>query len=151
MTTATNKRVQLVRRTPRPGKGGAPVVSITDEGLAAIETMASNGNSNLTIARALGVHPGVFRDLRDDDDGRVSAALDTGRARLADELTDLLLKKARAGNVTCMIFLAKARLGWRDIGPTSPGTNATQVNIHIPPAMTASEFQKLVEVKRVES
>lgn len=122
---------------------------VTEEGLAAIERMAAEGNANATIARALGTDARTLRRLRDDDE-RVAQAYDTGKARLADELTDILLTHARNGNVTAAIYLSKARLGWRDQGPAPQGGNATQINISIPAPMSEEEFRKIVDVKEVK-
>ncbi|MEO1237748.1 MAG: hypothetical protein AAFX76_13250 [Planctomycetota bacterium] len=130
--------------------GGRGKVTITDAGIAAIEKLAANGQSNVTIARSLGIHPETLNKLRDDeDDDRVLLALDTGRGRLADELTDILLTHAREGSITAAIYLSKARLGWRDQGAIPQTANATQVNINIPAPMSKEDFDKLVNVKKV--
>ncbi|MEM6257624.1 MAG: hypothetical protein AAGI37_04855 [Planctomycetota bacterium] len=126
-------------------------VIVTDAGLAAIERMAGNGASDVTIARTLGIHPETFRKLRDDeDDDRVLLAHQAGKGKLADELTDILLTHARDGSITAAIYLSKARLGWRDQGPSTAGTQATQVNISIPAPMSKEDFDKLVNVKKVK-
>jgi len=123
-------------------------ITITNDGLAVIERMAANGNANATIAKALGTSAQVLRKMLDADE-RVALAYDTGKARLADELTDILLTHAREGNVTAAIYLSKARLGWRDQGP-STATTATQVNIHIPAPMSDEDFKKMIQVKSEE-
>lgn len=127
-------------------------VVVQDAGLAVVERLAAEGNADATIAKALGINRGTFaRLLRDDGDDRVLAAYETGKARLADELTDILLSQARNGNTTAAIYLSKARLGWRDQGPATPALgSAVQVNITIPAPMSDAEFAKIVDVKEVQ-
>ena len=138
----------LVQREPIPGKSLKRVV-VTDAGLAAIERMAGNGASDVTIARTLGIHPETFRKLRDDeDDDRVLIAHQAGKGKLADELTDILLTHAREGSITAAIYLSKARLGWRDQGPTPQSVNPTQINITMPAPMSDDEFKKFITVKK---
>lgn len=140
---------QLVKRLKTPGKGSNLTVTITPAGLEKIQTMAANGNSDTTIAHTLGIAHITFRNLRDRDK-KVDAALQTGKGRLADEITDMILTKAREGNIIAMIFFAKGRLGWRENGPIpQAATTAVQVNIQVPARMTDEEFTKLVEVKTV--
>lgn len=138
----------LTRRVT--GADGHLAYSVTDAGLAVIERLAAEGNADATIAKALGMNRKTFAQyLREDGgDERVIEAYYTGKARLADELTDILLTHARNGNVTAAIYLSKARLGWRDQGPATPAVgSAVQVNIQIPAPMSDAEFKKIVEVK----
>ncbi len=142
--------MKLIQREKRKsGTSGPPAVVVTDDGLSVIERMAANGNADATIAKALGINRKTLSQIRDRDE-RVDEAMQTGRAQLADELTDILLTHAREGNVTAAIYLSKARLGWRDQGPAPQATAATQVNIHIPAAMSDADFQKMIEVKNVQ-
>lgn len=128
-------------------EGQAP--ALTDAGLATVERLAAEGNADATIAKALGLNRRCFaRLLRDDGDPRVLEAYETGKARLADELTDILLTHARGGNVTAAIYLSKARLGWRDQGPATPQVgSAVAIQIVLPQPMSDDEFKKLMEVK----
>jgi len=135
----------LVHRT-------ADGLTVTDAGLEQIARLAAEGCADATIAKVLGINRKTFGAmLREDGDPRVLEAYDTGKARLADELTDILLTHARGGNVTAAIYLSKARLGWRDQGPATPAVgNAVQVNISIPAPMSDAEFKKIVEVTQHE-
>lgn len=119
--------------------------TVTERGLAVIEQLSAAGNANVTIAKALGTSATVLKALLSDDE-RVALAYDVGKARLADELTDILLSHARDGNVTAAIFLSKARLGWRDVGPATVQT-AVAVNITIPAPMSDADFQKMITVE----
>lgn len=129
---------------------GRMTYTVTDAGLAAIERMAAEGNADGVIAKALSVNVKALRRLRDEDE-RVADAYEYGKARLATELTDILLNHAREGNVTAAIYLSKARLGWRDQGPAPHAGNAVQVNIHMPAPMSDEEFKRMVESKEVKN
>lgn len=138
----------LVQR--EPSAGGLAYV-VTDAGLAVVERLAAAGNADATIALALGLNRKVFSHLlREGDDGdeRVIDAYYIGKGALADELTDILFTHAREGNVTALIYLSKARLGWRDQGPAAPVGNAVQINITVPAPMSNEEFAKMIEVKQ---
>lgn len=121
--------------TRRVGRGG----------IALVERLAREGATDTTISRALRVARSTFRDLRQRQP-EVEEALARGRAVLEDELTHILLAKARGGETVAAIFLAKARCGWREgeLPPSSSVTNNTQVNIIIPPQMSDAEWQKLL-------
>jgi hypothetical protein len=114
-------------------------------GLALIEKMAAEGAADATIARALKIVRSTFRDIRRRQP-EVEEALARGRAVLEDELTHILLAKARGGETVAAIYLTKARFGWREgeTPPSSSVTNNTQVNIIIPPQMSDAEWQKMV-------
>lgn len=137
-------RVQLIKRAGKGTRGAAGVVTaITDAGLEQVERDAKNGLANATIAKRLGLDRHTFVELCRRDD-RLNEALERGRGGLADEVTDLLLAKARKGDVVAMIFLAKAKCGWRDQGPET-ATPAITNNIQIGVLMTTPERQQRIE------
>ena len=115
------------------------------KGVALIETMASEGATNTTIAKRLKINRDTLLEIRKRQP-EVEEALARGRGALEDELTDILLTKARKGETVAAIFLAKARCGWRegDLPPGQHVTNNTQVNITMAPPMSDAEFAKLV-------
>ncbi len=152
MTKRLTKEEKACRQTPgkflvRSGSTDATkIVAATPLGLKRIEDMLANGHDHRDVARCLGTSRKALRRLREDIP-EVEEAFDRGLGRLATEVAGLLLKHAREGNVTAAIFLAKAKLGWRDHGPEPGGDDqpAVQVNITIPPAMSRDEFQKIIE------
>ncbi len=144
----TDNNLLIVREKKEPGTSGPPSIVVTDAGLKTIEDMAAEGNSDASICKVLGVGHNQLKHLKEDE--RVATAYYTGKGRLADELHDILMGMARDGNVAAAIYLSKARLGWRDQGPATNTGNATQVNIHIPPAMSDMDFNKLINVVDVE-
>lgn len=118
---------------------------LTEAGYAAVTRMSADGQDLITIAEYLGIDIQTFRDLRKRDPA-TQEAIDRGRASLGNELTHLLLKQAREGNTTAAIFLSKARLGWRDVGPVPDGAGQTnnQVNIYLSEPLSDSQFEKLM-------
>jgi len=124
----------------REGDRRLGTVTVKPHGLALIERMASVGQDQRTIAKALGISAKTLLEAR----GRqpeVADALERGHARLADELTHILLRHARRGNVVAAIFLTKARLGWRE--GDAPDTRPNIV-INLPDATTPEQYMRLI-------
>ena len=116
-------------------------------GLELIEEMAKEGMDNTTIHSALGIAKDTFRLMRQRQPD-VLDALDRGRAALADELTHILLTKARSGNIIAAIFLAKARCGWREGEP--PPDTRPNVIINLPESHSPEEYLKMINPKPKE-
>lgn len=129
------------RLITRKGRGRNSITQVHREGLKLIEAMAAEGQDQRSIAKALGLARKTLTDLRDRDEA-VAEAWDRGHAALADEITHHLLGAARKGNITAAIFLAKARLGWRE-GHAAEG-QALQVNqqfnINLPEPADRDEY-----------
>lgn len=132
----------------RAGGHGTPRV-VTPAGLGVVERLAREGLSDTSIAAALRIDRETFRQLRMRQQA-VEEALACGRSGLEDELTDLLLQRARdpkhPGGTVAAIFLAKARCGWRE-GELPQGAtviNADAVQINMPAALTDEQFRALL-------
>ena len=131
------------RYVTRAQEVGTPHV-LKPAGYVLIERMAKDGRDIVSIAKALGMHRDVFRNLRKRDPA-AQEALDRGKAGLGDELTDFFLEQVRKGNTIAAIYLSKARLGWRDQGPDpAAGQTNVQVNITLPPAMSDEQFAQIL-------
>lgn len=128
-----------------PPVGGA-VYTVTESGIALIRQMTQDGCSLATISDALGIGGDAFRALRKRQP-EVQAALDVGLGVMQDELVDRLMKQARKGNTTAMIFLLKARCGLRDVGPANPEQAAPTVNINITSPMSDADFRQMITVE----
>lgn len=142
VTKASAKRLVVRRRDD----GGHAINSvITKTGYEAIEQLARNGASNGEIARQIGVASTTFVHIRKRDP-EVDEALQRGRSALDTEFVDRFVEWSRKGIVTAAIYFTKARLGWREDGSNAPGVqvNNTQININMPPAMTAEQFAALI-------
>ena len=76
------------------------------EKLAAVLTQAQ-------LADIFGVSYSTFKNyLRDDE--RLSGSYKKGKAAAISAVGTSLLRQARAGNITAMIFYLKTQAGWRD-------------------------------------
>jgi hypothetical protein len=119
--------------------GNKRVYSARAYGIA--ERLAAKGYSDAFIARSFGEHPSSFRQRKREDEELV-AALERGRAVLEAEVADLLLQAARGGNIIAMIFLAKARCGWRegDVPETAHGG----IVINLPAPVDAETWLSIV-------
>lgn len=122
-------------------------VTVTSDGRALIEAMASEGQDQRTIARALGIGKTTLTRCRERDE-QVEAAWADGHAQLADTITHLLLQAGKKGNVIALIFLAKCRLNWID--QPKAEAPAPSVIINLPDARSPEEHMKLLELQPAE-
>lgn len=92
--------------------GGRPLVQLTDAQRAEVETLAAVLTAE-QIADFLGFGRTTFFALlkRDED---LSERYKRGKARAIGAVAQSLVTKARAGNVTAMIFFLKTQGGWRE-------------------------------------
>jgi hypothetical protein len=146
VTSDVTKQAQKRLVVRRRDDGGHAINSvITKAGYQVIEQLARNGASNGEIARQIGVASSTFVHIRKRDP-EVDEALQRGRSALDTEFVDRFVEWSRKGIVTAAIYFTKARLGWREDGSNAPGVqvNNTQININMPPAMTAEQFAALI-------
>lgn len=126
----------------RAGRGKTAPVTITPAGLAVIEDLAAQGQDQRTISKRLGIDRktlDVIRKARPE----VDEAFDRGLAALGDELTHHLLTAARGGNIVAMIYLTKARLGWREGDTPEARPNIT---INLPDSQTPEAYLRAIRV-----
>ncbi|MEX2125601.1 MAG: hypothetical protein WD795_17060 [Woeseia sp.] len=134
-TRAKGKKLRLVRRDT-PDKA----VRLTRRGYDLIQQAAADGVSKQTIAHRLGVAVKTFRDLLARDE-QAQESFDLGNAANETELRDLLMEKARAGNVTAAIYLTKARHGWTEGEAPDLRPN---VIINLPGALSPDQYLKTI-------
>jgi hypothetical protein len=143
MSRPADKPAPRARAVIRGGKrGGLTPITVTEAGLEQIRRDSAEGLAISTIADRLGIGRRTFIEVRKRQP-EVEEALESGRGLLADELTHLLLKKARQGDTVAMIWLSKARLGWHETGPRE----AAQVNVQVvnlPAPMGEGEYRRTV-------
>lgn len=91
---------------------GRPLTTLTDAQRAEVETLAAVLNAE-QIADFLGIGRTTFFAIlnRDED---LSERYKRGKARAIGAVAQSLVTKARAGNVTAMIFFLKTQAGWRE-------------------------------------
>jgi hypothetical protein len=91
---------------------GRPLTTLTDAQRAEVETLSAVLTAE-QIADFLGIGRTTFFAIlnRDDD---LSERYKRGKARAIGAVAQSLVTKARAGNVTAMIFFLKTQGGWRE-------------------------------------
>lgn len=111
-----------------------------------VRELAAKGNSLRTIAKETGIRWGTFLQRRKDDE-RLEEAIRIGRGQEHDALHGRLYGIATQGKgkeaVTACIFLLKCRHGYRERGESQLATSQVAVQITLPGAMTADQYEKL--------
>lgn len=93
-------------------RGGRRGIEITEEQAAQVEKLAAVLTQE-QIADFLGISDRTLRKkLSEDEDLR--AAYQKGRASAIAGVATKLLRSAREGNMTAMIFFLKTQAGWRE-------------------------------------
>jgi len=96
---------------------------LTPMQLAEVETLAAVLSSK-QMADYFGIGRTTFYGILARDD-EVAERYKRGRARAVGAVAQSLIAKARAGNVTAMIFFLKTQAGWREVDRhehvTAPG------------------------------
>lgn len=134
---------RLVDTVPNPA--GGVCYLLKPEGYAVVSRMIADGNSEATVAATLGMHATTLSNMKKTDE-LLREALARGRGALEDEVVGKLVQHMRDDSVAAAIFLAKGKLGFREVGPSDPNapTTAIQVNISVPPALDAAQVQQLI-------
>jgi len=91
---------------------GRPLVTLTESQRTEVETLAAVLNAE-QIADFLGIGRTTFFALLNRD-ADLSERYKRGKARAIGAVAQSLVTKARAGNVTAMIFFLKTQGGWRE-------------------------------------
>lgn len=89
-----------------------PHITLTDAQRAEVETLAAVLNAE-QIADFLGFGRTTFFALLNRD-ADIAERYKRGKARAVGSVAQSLVTKARAGNVTAMIFYLKTQGGWRE-------------------------------------
>lgn len=142
---------RYVIRTPVQSNGsGQQRFDLNERGIAKLEELTREGLDIASIAKGLGVNRRTLLEMRKRQP-EVEEAFIRGQAALGDEISSILMQHAREGNVVAAIFLAKARLGWRDQGPTDPNAQQVQVNITMPATLSDEAFRRMIDVTPITS
>lgn len=86
--------------------------TLTESQLAEVETLAALLTSD-QIADVFGMGRRTFYELMARDE-EIAARYKRGKARAVGSVAQSLVSKAKAGNVTAMIFYLKTQGGWRE-------------------------------------
>lgn len=147
------ERAKRLQAPKRPNaKYLAPIIvglateyQLTDQGYALVADMARGGHSQASIAAKLGCHSATLTEIKKRDP-KLQEALARGYGALEDEVVSTLVQHMRDGNVSATIFLAKGKLGFREVGPADPSQHqhAVNINIQVPPALSPEQVEALL-------
>lgn len=117
---------------------GRPLTTLTDAQRAEVETLSAVLNAE-QIADFLGIGRTTFFALlnRDED---LSERYKRGKARAIGAVAQSLVTKARAGNVTAMIFFLKTQGGWRETVEVAPAKHDQMLDLS---ALTDEQLEGL--------
>jgi hypothetical protein len=121
-----------------------PFITVTDAQRAEVETLAAVLNAE-QIADFLGFGRTTFFALlnRDED---LAERYKRGKARAIGAVAQSLVTKARAGNVTAMIFFLKTQGGWREtVEVAQPRDEGTTLDLSELSDETLKELLEVVE------
>lgn len=124
----------------RAGRHKTAQITVAPAGLEVVERLVAEGQDYRTVAKALGCSGKALLEARKRQP-EVQEAFERGQAALADELTHHLLAAARKGNIVAAIFLAKARLGWREGDAPEVRPNIT---INLPDSQTPEAYLRTI-------
>ena len=118
---------------------GRPSITLTEHQRAEVETLAAVLTA-AQIADFLGIGRTTFFALIERD-AELSERYKRGKARAIGAVAQSLVTKARAGNVTAMIFFLKTQGGWREtvevdnrttvVGATTSGDGFTRLAAYL--------------------
>lgn len=106
-----------------------------------IRSMASQGVRETDIAKGLGISYNTWLRLKQEDEQCKSVFQEAKRIE-EGELFGVLYEKAMKGDSTSAMFLLKTRHGYREFGNEQATGNAVQVNITLPAAKKAEDYEK---------
>jgi len=125
--------------TPR----GRPLKDPLPEDFKKIEELAGDGCMQVEIARACGVGVDTLQRWRRDFP-EIAEAMQAGLAKEHKALRSVLIEKAMAGDVACLIFALKARHGYREHAPVEQDSRVS-VQINLPGALSAEQYREAIE------
>ncbi len=120
-----------------------------ENAVSIVQEMASRGNEQRSICKALGVSYDTWLRWKDEHP-EIKEALDQGRAIEHDLLVGSLLESAvKQKNVTAAIFLLKTRHGYRENEPLDQGPKV-QINFELPGAVDPKTYEAEILQKAVK-
>jgi hypothetical protein len=121
-----------------------PHITLTDAQRAEVETLAAVLNAE-QIADFLGFGRTTFFALLNRD-ADLAERYKRGKARAIGAVAQSLVTKARAGNVTAMIFFLKTQGGWREtVEVAQPRDEGTTLDLSELSDETLKELLEVVE------
>jgi hypothetical protein len=124
-----------------PAKTGRPAKRPPADAAERIRSLSAEGHSTVGIAQQLGVGRKTLDKWRTEFP-ELEEAYREGVERERYELHNVLVQKAKGGNIVAAMFLLKARHGYRE-GDQSESGNRVNVTIALPGAMTLQQFTSI--------
>jgi hypothetical protein len=123
-------------------------VACTPAGLRQLERLAREGAPQSKLAAALGMPQRRLKTLfdRNDGDNPVRLAYERGYADFEHAVVQRLLVHGKTNPIP-LIFLAKAKLGWRE-GEQPAASVQSNVVISLPAPLTEAEYFKLLGIEK---
>lgn len=121
---------------------GRRPTKIAKRDLPAISKLAARGVREGDISRWLGVSGPTWQRIKRDQQ-EVQDALDAGRQKMHDALIGKLYERAMAGETVPLLFILKARFGYRE-GDELGGSAQPQITINLPGAVPLAQYVERV-------
>jgi len=130
-----------------PGWGRGNKFALTDDERTKVIRAIRRGASGISIARALRVNYRTWMRVKAEDD-EIASALSEVLAMEEIELRNVLIEKAKDGDLTALMFALKTRHGYRDHGAVNGGDdNRVAIQINLPgPTASLDEYQRMISV-----
>lgn len=134
------------RRVPGWGRGNKFV--LTEDERAKVIRAIRRGASGVSIARALRINYATWKRVKTEDE-EIASALSEKLAMEEIELSNVLIEKAKEGDITALMFALKTRHGYRDHGAVNGGEdNRVAIQINLPgPSASLEDYQRLIAVE----
>lgn len=127
---------------------GHPTRILSEAEKAEVETLAAVLSSE-QIADYLGMGRRTFYSLMQGDED-IAARYKRGRARAVGAVAQSLIAKARAGNITAMIFFLKTQGGWRETDRLElSGSEGGAIRLAVEDTTEADAAEFLARVQRL--
>ena len=105
-------------------------------------SLAAEGHTEASIAKAIKVSPRLFRDLKKEDP-KLADALAVGKALLANEMVSLIKQRAQDGDLRAMEVLLNRS---DPIEKEPQAVAAVGINITLPDSVSPEAWTKLIDV-----
>jgi hypothetical protein len=109
-----------------------------------VERLAASGLTFEEMASSLGVSRDTLNERRRDTP-EFDAAVRRGKAGLKSEIANLLVERARKGDVVAQIWIEKTRFGYRENMPPEPGP---QIDKDTAVALLLERVERIAKARR---
>lgn len=131
-----------------PGWGRGNKFLLTDDERTKVVRAIRRGASGISIARSLRVNYRTWMRVKAEDE-EIASVLSEVLAMEEIELRNVLIDKAKQGDITALMFALKTRHGYRDHGtPNGGDDNRVAIQINLPgPSASLEDYQRMIAVE----